>query len=149
MRGERRDLAQVDLRVEANLLPFDAPEPNVASSWNGRDVLWLGPDEWLIVGGAGAMTIVEELNRLLDGHHRSVVDVSANRVVLDLNDALDLLASACGLDLDPRRWAPGMCAQTLLGQAQAILHQLDQRTTRVFVRPSYANYVEALLVASA
>jgi sarcosine oxidase subunit gamma len=148
--GERRDLAQVDLRLDADLLPFDAPEPNTASSWNGRDVLWLGPDEWLIVGEAGAATtIVEELDRLLDGRHRSIVEVSANRIVLDLDDGLDLLASACGLDLDPRRWRPGMCAQTLLGQAQVILHQLDERATRVFVRPSFAGYVEGLLAASA
>ena len=149
MTGERRDLAQVDLRLEAGLVPFDAPEPNSASSWNGRDVLWLGPDEWLIVGEARAEAkIVDELDRLLDGRDRSIVDVSANRIVLDLDGGLDILASACGLDLDPRRWRPGMCAQTLLGQAQVILHQLDDRITRVFVRPSFAGYVEALLAAA-
>ena len=150
MTGERRDLAQVDLRLDPGLLPFDAPEPNAAASWNGRDVLWLGPDEWLVVGEAGAeAAIVAELDRLLEGHHRSVVDVSANRIVVDLDDGLDLLGAACALDLDPRRWRPGMCAQTLLGHAQVILHQLDERTTRVFVRPSFAGYVEALLAASA
>ena len=149
MTGEPRDLAQIDLRVDEALLPFDPPAPNRATSWEGRDVLWLGPDEWLVVGEAGEeATIVEELDRLLD-RHRSVVDVSANRIVLDLDDALDLLANACGLDLDPRRWRPGMCAQTLLGQAQVILHQLDDRTTRVFVRPSFAGYLEVLLAASA
>jgi sarcosine oxidase gamma subunit len=30
-----------------------------------------------------------------------------------------------------------MCAQTLFGRAQVILHQRDERTTRVFVRPSF------------
>ena len=34
-----------------------------------------------------------------------------------------------------------MCAQTLLGHAQVILHQRDERTTRVFVRPSFAGYL--------
>ena len=33
-----------------------------------------------------------------------------------------------------------MCAQTLFGGAQVILHQRDERTTRVFVRPSFAGY---------
>jgi heterotetrameric sarcosine oxidase gamma subunit len=66
--------------------------------------------------------------------------VSANPAVVDLSDGLDLLSSGCGLDLDPRRWRPGMCAQTLFGGAQVILHQLDERTTRVFVRPSFADY---------
>ena len=115
----------------------------------GRDVLWLGPDEWLIVGEPGSETVVvEELERALADHHRSVVDVSANRILLDLEDALETLSAACGLDLDPLRWKPGMCAQTLFGQAQVILHQLDERTTRVFVRPSFAGYVQALLDAS-
>ena len=62
--------------------------------------------------------------------------------------SLVLLASACGLDLDPSRWTPGMCAQTLFGQTQVILHRRDERTTRVFVRPSFAGYLEALLDAS-
>ena len=66
--------------------------------------------------------------------------MSANRVVFDLTDGRDLLSGGCGLDLDPSHWRPGMCAQTLFGQAQVILHQLDERTTRVFVRPSFADY---------
>ena len=76
----------------------------------------------------------------MEGHHHSVVDVSANRIVFELSDGLGLLSSGCGLDLDPSRWRPGMGAQTLFGDAQVILHQLDERTTRVFVRPSFAGY---------
>jgi sarcosine oxidase subunit gamma len=137
------DLAQVDMRVgDPGALPFEAPAANIATSWRGRDVLWLGPDEWLVVGVAGTEgSILEELDGSLADHHRSLVDVSANRIVFDLTDGLDLLSSGCGLDLDPSRWRPGMCAQTLFGAAQVILHQLDARSTRVFVRPSFASYV--------
>jgi sarcosine oxidase subunit gamma len=149
MTGEPRDLAQVDLRVEERFLPFDPPGPNTATTWEGWDVLWLGPDDWLIVGEPGSETVVvEQLERGLADHHRSVIDVSANRIVLDLEDALENLSAACGLDLDPLRWKPGMCAQTLFGQAQVILHQRDERTTRVYVRPSFVGYVRALLDAS-
>jgi sarcosine oxidase subunit gamma len=140
------DLAQVDVRADPADLPFEAPEQNTATTWGGRDVLWLGPDEWLVVGDAGAEgEIVRTLSGRLAGRHASVVDVSANRIVFDLPDALDLLSTACGLDLDPSRWRPGMCAQTLLGHAQVILHQRDERTTRVFVRPSFATYLSERL----
>jgi sarcosine oxidase subunit gamma len=140
------DLAQIDVRANPGDLPFEAPEPNTATTWDGRDVLWLGPDEWLVVGDAGAEdAIVRALSDGRAGRHASVVDVSANRTAFDLPDALELLATACGLDLDPSRWRPGMCAQTLLGHAQVILHQRDDRTTRVFVRPSYAGYLVARL----
>jgi sarcosine oxidase subunit gamma len=149
MTVEPLDLAQVDLRAEPDALPFDAPAANTVASWHGRDVLWLGPDEWLVVGEAGTEdAIVDELESALDGRHRSVVAVGANRIVFDLIDGLDRLASACGLDLHPDRWTPGMCAQTLFGQAQVILQQRDERTTRVFVRPSFAGYVEGLLATA-
>ena len=143
------DLAQIDLRADPDSLPFEAPEPNTAMAWDGRDVLWLGPDEWLIVGGLGTEGSIErDLEDAMTGTHHSVVEGSANRIVLDLADGLEILSSGCGLDLDPSRWRPGMCAQTLFGGAQVILHQLDERTTRVFVRPSFAgHFVDRLRAA--
>ena len=136
------DLAQIDVRAAADLLPFAAPAENAVSVWNDRDVLWLGPDEWLVVAGLEPEpTIVRELEDALSGHHRSILDVSANRIVFGLIDGLEVPSSGCGLDLHPTRWRPGMCAQTLFGQAQVILHQRDERTTRVFVRPSFERYV--------
>ena len=53
MTGEPRDLAQVDLRAEERVLPFEAPAANTTVTWGMRDVLWLGPDEWLVMGEAG------------------------------------------------------------------------------------------------
>jgi sarcosine oxidase subunit gamma len=143
------DLAQVDVRAASDLVPFDLPAENAVTVWEGRDVLWLGPDEWLVVGEPNDGTsIVRELEDALAGHHHSTLDVGANRIVFELVDGLESLSSGCGLDLHPSRWTPGMCAQTLFGQAQVILHQLDERTTRVFVRPSFAEYfVDRLGVA--
>jgi sarcosine oxidase subunit gamma len=136
------DLAQIDVRATPDLLPFAAPVENAVSTWNDRDALWLGPDEWLVVAEPDAApTIVRELEGALSGRHRSIMDVSANRIVFELIDGLEVLSSGCGLDLHPPRWRPGICAQTLFGQAQVILHQRDERTTRVFVRPSFERYV--------
>jgi sarcosine oxidase subunit gamma len=145
------DVAQVDVRADdPSALPFDAPAPNTVSAWGDRDVLWLGPDEWLVVGPAGAEgAIVDELRAALDGQHGSVVDVSAARAVFELPGDPEALASGCGLDLDPSRWAPASCAQTLYGKAQVIVHRRDERTTRLFVRPSFVGYVTARLAAAA
>jgi sarcosine oxidase subunit gamma len=140
------DLAQVDLRSNPRDVPFDPPEPNTATDWNGWDVLWLGPDEWLLVGETGAEGAIERASsESLGAAHRSIVAVSANRIAFDLIDGPEPLSTGCSLDLDPTRWRPGMCAQTLFGRAQVIIHQLDERTTRVFVRPSFATYVLARL----
>jgi len=145
-------LSQIDVRVDpagAATLGFPT-DPNTATS-GGRDVLWLGPDEWLIVGVPGATTaIMHELEASLSGLHCSVVDVSANRAVIELAGPSrhDLLSSACPIDLHPRSWDDGRCAQSVFGAAQVLLHEREE-VTRLFVRPSFADYVVDLLLTVA
>ncbi|CAN5679508.1 hypothetical protein BH18ACT17_BH18ACT17_06990 [soil metagenome] len=146
-------LAQVSLRLDAALaerLPFVLPlEPNTAWEDISRAALWLGPDEWLVLGPPhAAPEIVAELGRALEGEHRSIVDVSATRMAIELAgpDRFELLASGCGLDLHPRSWHAGMCAQTLFARTQVILHERDY-ATRVLVRSSFAGYLVDRLLA--
>lgn len=140
-------LAQVNLRAELALAGrAGVALPSAPNTWRrsgGREALWLGPDEWLLVDRPGsAPAIVAELERALDGLHRSVVDVSADRAVVELagEDRMDLLGRGCGLDLHPRSWRDGMCAQTLLARVPVLLQERDH-TTRVFVRPSFAGHL--------
>ena len=49
--------------------------------------------------------------------------------------ARDVLAKGCALDLHPRAFAPGRCAQTLLARAQVILEQLRRRARLPAARP--------------
>ena len=147
-------LAQVSLRLDpwlAGHAPFPLPlDPNTTWEEGPRAVLWLGPDEWLVLGPPHTGDqIVAELEAALEGEHRSVIDVSANRVAIELGgpDRLELLASGCPLDLHPRAWRSGTCAQTLFAKAQVILQERTD-TTGLLVRPSFAGYVvERLLVA--
>ena len=146
-------VAQLDVRVApsaAASLGFPTA-PDTATTSGDRDVLWLGPDEWLVVGGPGAAeAIANELERSLAGLHHSVVDVSANRAVIELTGTSrhDLLASACPIDLHPRSWVDGRCAQSVFGAAQVLLHERDG-ATRLFVRHSFADYVLDLLRVAA
>jgi sarcosine oxidase, subunit gamma len=146
-------IAQVSLRLEPSLAgraPLPLPTtPNTAWEAGPRAALWLGPDEWLVLGPphAGA-EIVAELDRALDGAHRSVVDVSSDRVALELGGRgrFDLLAGGCSLDLHPRTWAVGSCAQTLFARAQVILYERTD-STGILVRSSFAAYLVARLTA--
>jgi sarcosine oxidase subunit gamma len=147
-------LGQIDVRCDADdaaRLGFPA-EPNTVGGDLTRGALWLGPDEWLVVGLPGTTAAaVAELETSLAGTHHAVVDVSANRAVIELRgvDRLELLASGCALDLDPRSgWIPGVCAQTLFARAQVILQEMES-ATRLFVRPSFAQYVVDRLAVSA
>jgi sarcosine oxidase subunit gamma len=145
-------LAQVDVRLEVALLdraPYPLPTtPNTVWEGSSRAVLWLGPDEWLVLGPPGAgPDIVAELEAALDDPHRSVVDVSANRVALELSGARakEVLSKGCAIDLHPQSWKPGMCAQSMLARAQAILHERSD-TTGILVRPSFADYLVDWLI---
>jgi sarcosine oxidase, subunit gamma len=147
--------AQLSLRLdpaEAARLPLPLPvEPNTWSRGGGRETLWLGPDEWLVVAEPGsAPALAEELELALQGLHHSVVDVSANRAVLELAgaDRFELLAQGCRLDLHPRAWRQGGCAQTLLGRVPVLLQERGH-ATRIFVRASFAVHLADWLVAAA
>ena len=137
-------LRQVSVRTrrpEALGLPT---EPNrwVTHRDPEREALWFGPDEWLVVGAPDGST--GELARALV-RADAIVDVSANRAVIELadDDAHErrwLLEQGCSIDLHPRSWRAGMCAQTLLTHVPVILQERGE-ATRVFVRPSYAGWL--------
>jgi len=129
------------------VLPTD---PNTAASAGGRRALWLGPDEWLIVGGEGEESLLTRvLHTALGETFGSVVDVSANRTVIELSGpaARDVLAHGCLVDLHPRDFGTGSCAQTLLAKAQVIVHQVnDAPTFQLYLRTSFAWYAAEWLL---
>ncbi|MGW3369886.1 sarcosine oxidase subunit gamma [Streptosporangium canum] len=116
------------------------------------DVLWLGPDEWLIVGEPGRERELETRLRAAAGTgHVAVTDVSAQRTTLLVAGpkARDLLAHGCAIDLHPRVFGPGRCAQTMLARAQVLLVARDGDEFLVLVRPSFAGYLVAWLLDAA
>ncbi|MEO8475881.1 MAG: sarcosine oxidase subunit gamma family protein [Actinomycetota bacterium] len=147
-------LAQVSLRLDpalADRVPFPLPlEPNACWEEGERAALWLGPDEWLVLGPpSNGAEIAAELDSALDGLHYSVVDVSANRVAIEIGGPgrFELLSKGCTIDLHSLAWAAGMCAQTLLAKTQVLLHERAD-TTRLLVRPSFADYLVDWLLAA-
>ncbi|HXP72562.1 MAG TPA: sarcosine oxidase subunit gamma family protein [Stellaceae bacterium] len=120
-------------------------EPNTVASRGEISVLWLGPDEWLVTApseSAGELT--ERLGAALSDLHHSLIDASAGRIVLELEgvEARAVLAQGLSLDLRPRAFGPGRCAQTGLARVPVILQQIDATPRfRVFVRASFAPYV--------
>lgn len=143
----RGDPADTTFLAEVRqVLGLDLPgTANTASVSGDRVALWLSPDQWLVVVpfATRAQTIAE-LKRALAGKHVSITDVSANRTVLELSGSKvrEVLAKGCGLDLHPRAFKAGQCAQTVVARSQAVIWQVDETPTyRVLVRPSFAAYL--------
>ena len=140
-------LAQVNLRADGAALPLPLEPNTVAELAPDRRALWLGPDEWLVIGPPGSEAAIEEELRPFG----SVVDVSANRTAIELRGpgARAVLETGCALDLHPRAFGPGRCAQTLVARAQVILEQLDDVPTyRLLVRGSFAGYLATWLLGA-
>jgi sarcosine oxidase, subunit gamma len=119
--------------------------PNTVNTGGGLTVLWLGPDEWLVVGSPGREgALVKELREALQGQHVSVVDVTEARTVIAASGrhAQDALQKGTPLDLHPKVFRTGACTQTGLSKANVILHRLSgEPRFEIYVTISFADYL--------
>ncbi len=134
--AERTGLGKIDLRGDPSerafmtgvgrvldlLLPT---EPNTSAAKNAITALWQGPDQWLLTCPADDLAFfLNTLRQALAGSHFALTEVTDGRIALALAgpSARDVLAKGCPLDLHPRTFKPGDCAQTLLAKANVLLH---------------------------
>ncbi len=148
LRGDAsvRAAAQQALALELSASPCRAV------SDGERAALWLGPDEWLLIGPDGAAaTLGAALNEALQALPYSIVDVSHRQIALVVNgpQAATLLAAGCPLDLDARAFPVNMCTRTVLGKAEVVLWRTAADAFRVEVWRSFAAYLSAFLAEAA
>jgi len=131
------------------------PLPEKAGEVTGggsRHVLWLGPEWWLLTDEPETTATLESPTatelRQTAGPTASVVDVSAQVTTLRLAGpwARTVLEHGCSLDLHPRAFGAGSCAQTVLAKAPVILHQTTEDEYRILVRASFADYLARWLL---
>ena len=124
-------------------------EPNTVARGPETAALWLGPDEWLILAPPDGGGLESTIERALEGRRHAVVDVSGGQTVIGLSGgrAPDVLAKGCTLDLHPRAFGPGRCAQTLVAKANATIWQTgDGPSYDLIVRRSFAEYLAFWLI---
>jgi sarcosine oxidase subunit gamma len=151
LRADRHEAVE-RLRGRLGLgLPFDA----LTSSRQGDTaLLWLGPDEWMLVTGrAEADERARAAAEALAGTHHQLVDVSDYYTVIEVAGAKarELLMKLTTLDLHPRAFRVGMVAGSVFGRANATIWQTaddgDEAgpAFRLFIRWSMADYLWCLL----
>jgi sarcosine oxidase, subunit gamma len=134
----------------AEALGLDTLPPNNRTAvvpWG--TCLWVRPDEWLVTGpSTSRRAIIDTIEPAVDRDEGAVIDISSSRVLLELGGpaSRDVLASCCPLDLHPRSFAAGHCAQSLIAKAPALFHLVDETPRwHLYVRPSLVSYVVAWL----
>jgi sarcosine oxidase subunit gamma len=113
-----------------------------------QTVLWLGPDEWLVVTEGSAEALAEDLRSAVSGGHAAIVDVSANRTVLELTGAAarDVLEKGCPVDLHPRSFGDDTAISTMVGRTPVVLWKVDATQYLLLPRPSFATYLVSWLL---
>jgi len=144
IRGNPGDLvfsAAVKVATGADL-PIAANTVSVADDLR---ILWLGPNEWWVVApDAKRAELIERLRQSFAGQHTAVCDVSESRTVITVTGPTtrDVLARGISLDLHPRAFGPGQCAQTGMAKANVVLHQIDNAPSyEIYILKSFSDYL--------
>ena len=109
-------------------------------------VIWLGPDEWLIVSDDddAFLKLLNEIGDL----EASVTDVSENRTIIRIRGKKTyvLLSKFLVLDIEKNLSTDLSCAQTLFVKVPVLLVRKHYGAIDIFVNRSHANYIYNLIV---
>jgi sarcosine oxidase subunit gamma len=116
---------------------------------DGCATLWLGPDEYLLLGAdpAAEDATSAALERALAAVPHALVNISHRQFALEVNgpNAASILSGACPLDLDLRAFPIDMCTRTVFAKADIVLWRTQQDAFHLEVWRSFAGYVTGLL----
>ncbi|MBC8722176.1 sarcosine oxidase subunit gamma [Paraburkholderia sp. 31.1] len=155
VRGDTRDSAFI--RAVEQVIGCKPPEkPNTVARGNGYDMVWLGPDEWLVRSETAhdatrTAPLQAKLGAAFAGVFASAVDVGSGYTVLEITGTRtrDVLARGCPLDLHPRLFGLGQCAQSHYFKASITLLPTGTDSFDIVVRRSFADYFVRIMLDAA
>jgi sarcosine oxidase subunit gamma len=121
-----------------------------------RATLWLGPDEYLLLGRADGsdadiaeseLAAAESIERALGDMPHALVNISHRQFGLEVSGphAATIVNGACPLDLDLSEFPVGMCTRTVLAKADIVLWRTGDDAFHLEVWRSFNGYVTGLL----
>lgn len=136
--------------------------PNTVAQGANGCIMWLAPDEWLIRtppeaapdapqwANAGA-DLAHQIEAALGEEFSAVTDQTSGFSVIHLTGphARDLLAKGCPLDLHPRVFGLGQCAQSHYFKTTVLLRRIEAdgaEAWEVIVRRSFADYTARIMM---
>ena len=126
-------------------------KPNTYVQNEKVKIIWLGPDEWMVINDQENELFIKLKNELGD-LEASVTNVSENRTIIRLSGKkiITLLSKFLVLDLEKNLGTQSSCAQTLFVKVPILLvRNVDNNQIPVidiFTNRSHANYIYNLIV---
>ncbi|MCU1404667.1 MAG: sarcosine oxidase gamma subunit [Glaciihabitans sp.] len=146
----------VNLRINAEnaaavarVLGVELPTaPSTFVEHGGTTVVWLGPDEWLVIDTA-ATSLLGPLTDAASLAGGAVTDQSGQRVSLFVRgDVMGLLSKGTAVDLHPLAFPVGSAVQSFLGQT-IVVFLARSDGIEILARASFSRYLTDWLLDAA
>ncbi len=142
LRGNAKDEAfltgvQEALGVALPISPCSSAKGDMAQ------IIWLAPDEWLVVVASGTeFDIEQKLRSTLKGHF-AVSDISGAQTIIELSgsNVIDLMKKSTGYDLHIDSFPVGKVVGTTFAKAGAHILRVSEDKFQLVVRRSFSDYI--------
>ena len=129
-------------------------EPNTSNNNNDLTIIWLGPNEWLILidKQENYINLLTKLELKLDPKKTAVTDISENRTILQIKgkNLLKLLSKFMVLDLDKALKKESSVAQTIFVKIPILIirnhNENEEPSVSIHVNRSHTKYLYNLLI---
>ncbi|MBF9000966.1 sarcosine oxidase subunit gamma [Vibrio nitrifigilis] len=132
-----------------NVLGLALPTKPLTTAANDvTSILWLSPDEWLVLSSADMLYDIEvALREKLTGHF-SIVNQSGGQTVIELTglNVIEVLKKSTSLDVHANSFPVGKVAGSLLAKSSATFYHCGENQWRLIVRRSFADYIWRWLI---
>ncbi len=127
-------------------LPF---KPGSAVSKGGKTALWIGPDEWLLIGpdnGSISTTLSQTGKQVF-----SIADISHRNTAVTITgpNSTAVLNSGCPRDLSLAAFPVKSCSRTVFGKAEVVLWRIRKEEFHLECWRSFSDYVWKYLADAA
>ena len=131
----------------ASVLTMALPQrPNTVVSAGDVDVLWLGPNEWLVKASlVDELRLHQHLLAAVQDQHAAVTVVSDHYVIFRLSgeQAPVILQQASSIDCHPRVFGVGQCVRCGFARTRALVQVVDAVPSYdVLAEATYEHYLE-------
>jgi heterotetrameric sarcosine oxidase gamma subunit len=127
------------LLIRGDLHSLPQPPPCRAIAVGENFLLWLGPDEFLLIAPDEAMPTLNIASATIDVAHRDAALSVTGQCSAQVINAF------CALDLHVSAFPIGMCTRTVFGKAEILLWRTAVEQFRIDVARSFSPYVWACL----
>ncbi len=146
--GDRKFMA-----AAKSVLGVELPKaPRTSSSFGDVKVMWLSPDQWLILcAREKAPALNAALQAALAGIHSLAVDVSDMRGIIRIEGegAREVMMKGTSLDFTDEDFAPGYVRRVRFAEIAALFNIVQDNEIDLYVFRSYANYAMDFLAKAA